>query len=265
MTQKTNDTNIQKSNTINNLDPNCSELNTLDNSTHINCTCNCSKAPHSKSEFSQSTPQPNLLIIGVGGHGRVCYETARAMNVFAKIDFLDDCFCNNTKTDCETKQCFCNTSSVCNAYPFYNDLNANNSFSDVQTYDAPRVVGKLSDAPLFTSKYTYAFVGIGDNKLRLETIDTLQSLGYKIPVLIHPNAFVSPTASIDNGSIITAHAVVNREAKLGKACILSVGAIVDHNATLEDAVHANAGSICKAGSVIKTLTKLQAGEVVLGY
>ena len=37
----------------------------------------------------------NLLILGAGGHGRVVKETAEAMEVFEKIDFLDD------NPDCE--------------------------------------------------------------------------------------------------------------------------------------------------------------------
>lgn len=32
----------------------------------------------------------NLLILGAGGHGRVVKEVAEAMDVFDKIDFLDD-------------------------------------------------------------------------------------------------------------------------------------------------------------------------------
>lgn len=34
----------------------------------------------------------NLLIIGAGGHGRVVKETAELLNVYNKIDFLDDNF-----------------------------------------------------------------------------------------------------------------------------------------------------------------------------
>ena len=34
--------------------------------------------------------EKNLIILGAGGHGRVVKEVAEAMNVFNKIDFLDD-------------------------------------------------------------------------------------------------------------------------------------------------------------------------------
>jgi UDP-3-O-[3-hydroxymyristoyl] glucosamine N-acyltransferase len=34
--------------------------------------------------------EKNLIILGAGGHGRVVKETAEAMKVFNKIDFLDD-------------------------------------------------------------------------------------------------------------------------------------------------------------------------------
>ena len=50
-----------------------------------------------------------------------------------------------------------------------------------------------------------------------------------------------------------------------KGSIISVGAIIDHDVCVEEYVHVNAGAICKAGSVINSLEKLEAGQVVLGY
>ena len=42
------------------------------------------------SAYTQEEAVRNLLILGAGGHGKVVKETALAMGLYHKIDFLDD-------------------------------------------------------------------------------------------------------------------------------------------------------------------------------
>lgn len=163
----------------------------------------------------------NLLIIGAGGHGKVVKEVAESLNIYEKIDFLDD--------------------------------------------NSPEAIGKISDMINLRADYNAAFVGIGNNAFRLELLNKLEALGYDIPILIHPTAYISKTAKIDKGSVVEPKAIVNANTVVKEGCIISVGAIVDHDVVVNEGVHCNAGSICKAGSVVEACRKLQAGEVVLGY
>lgn len=165
----------------------------------------------------------NLLIIGAGGHGKVVKEVAEAMNIYNKIDFIDD--------------------------------------------NASDAIGKIKDLGTEQLMQTYklAFVGIGNNTLRQEIINHLKNMGYQVPVLIHPSAYVSPTAFIEEGTVVEPKAIVNANTKVGPGCIISVGAIVDHDVLLGECVHVNAGAICKAGSKVESFTKLEAGQVVMGY
>lgn len=39
----------------------------------------------------------DLLILGVGGHGRVVSEVAKALGIYDRIVFLDDDYCKNDK------------------------------------------------------------------------------------------------------------------------------------------------------------------------
>ncbi len=64
---------------------------------------------------------------------------------------------------------------------------------------------------------------------------------------------------------IEPQALINANTEVGEGCIISVGAVIDHDVIIENAVHVNAGAIVKAGAVVPILTKLEAGEVVLGY
>ncbi|MEA5026321.1 MAG: hypothetical protein VB012_01540 [Erysipelotrichaceae bacterium] len=129
----------------------------------------------------------------------------------------------------------------------------------------PDASGRLADYQQFAEHFDQAFVGIGDNYLREEWIMKLCKAGYKIPTLIHPSAYVSPSAKIDGGTIVEPLAVVNANALIEFGCIISVGSIVDHNALIRRCAHVNAGAICKAGSIIERCVKLEAGEIIMGY
>ncbi len=131
--------------------------------------------------------------------------------------------------------------------------------------NSDEAIGKIEDLWNLREQYECAFVGIGNNLFRLRTIEKLKKAGYEIPKLIDPTAYVSKSAVIGEGTVVEPMALVNANTKVGTGCIISVGAIVDHDVVLEDGVHANAGSIVKAGATVKKFTKLEAGQVVLGY
>ena len=163
----------------------------------------------------------NLLIIGAGGQGHVCRETAQAMQVYGKIAFLDDA--------------------------------------------SPDAIGKIGECRAFGADYRYAFVAIGNNKLRAELSDMLRDAGFEIPVLIHPRAFVSPSAQIGAGTIVAPMATVNTGSEVGEGCIISAGALIDHNAVIGRYTQIDAGAVCKSGSHVESFTKIQAGQIVSGY
>ena len=131
--------------------------------------------------------------------------------------------------------------------------------------NSTEAIGKIAESKAFLKDYQEAFVGIGNNKFRSELLARLEQEGFIIPVLIHPTAYISQTATIEKGTVVEPKAIVNANSKVGKGCIISVGAIVDHDVVLEECVHVNAGAICKAGSFVAKETKLEAGQVVKGY
>ncbi len=133
--------------------------------------------------------------------------------------------------------------------------------------DAPGedVIGRLADFERFIGRFDTFFVGIGNNSMREDLQIRLEKAGIEIATLIHPAAYVSPSASIAPGTVVAPGAIVNTHSRIARGCILSAGAIVDHDAVVEDFAHINAGSICKGGARIEHGRKLEAGEVVHGF
>lgn len=124
------------------------------------------------------------------------------------------------------------------------------------------VVGTLAEYRAFAGEYPCAAVAIGNNAVRLQWVRTLRQAGFELPVLVHPRAWVSPSATVGAGSFVLPGAVINTGVSAGAGCIVNCNAVLDHDCRLEDGVHACLGCIVKAGAVISSGQKVEAGEVV---
>ena len=136
------------------------------------------------------------------------------------------------------------------------------SFLDDNSLEA---IGKISQIEQFVSQFDSWCVAIGNNIIRREITLKLEDLECNIPILVHPTAYVSPSAKIGAGTVIAPGVVVNANSHVGRGCIVSIGALVDHDVNVADFAHINAGAVCKSGSHIEELTKVDSGVVVQGF
>ena len=122
-------------------------------------------------------------------------------------------------------------------------------------------VGKLSSYKDFLNSYSYAIVAIGNPDVRMDWINKLENIGYRIAHIIHPKAYVSPSAQIMKGSIIEPMAVVNTECVISRGCIISAGAIINHNSICSEGVHVDCNASVPGNSKIPEKTKVTCGTV----
>ena len=129
---------------------------------------------------------------------------------------------------------------------------------------APDAAGKLADYldPTIRERCTAAFVGLGNNELRLQWLQKLVAAGYQTPVFEHPAAEVCSSAALGAGTVVLPFAFVGAGTKVGAGCIINAGAIVDHKAVLEDGVHAAPRATIKAGATVERCMKVDSGEII---
>jgi len=147
-----------------------------------------------------------LLILGAGGHAKVVAETSLVCGVASSVTFLDDRF---------------TSSDACPSLLGW------------------PVIGPLGLAlqPHMFPQFDAAVVAIGHASTRLHWIQQLQDAGFYLPVLIHPTAWVSPSAQLGPASVVFAQVAVQAQVCIGKGVILNSGCSVDHDAQLADGVH----------------------------
>ena len=124
------------------------------------------------------------------------------------------------------------------------------------------VVGPLAAFTGDLSETTEFFVAFGNNALRLEWLKRIKAAGGRLATLIHPMAYVSPTATVECGSIVMPMAVVNTAVHIGHGCIINCGCIIDHNCVIEKGCHICLGAIVKAENRIAALSKIEAGCII---
>lgn len=124
-------------------------------------------------------------------------------------------------------------------------------------------IGKLNDFKDLNRDYSYAFVAMGNNEVRLHWLEQLKRAGYELPVLTHPTAYVSPFSKIKEGTIILVSAVVNANVKVERGCIIGIGAIIDHDCVIEAGCHINTGTIVTPRSHVVKGTRTSEGKVFI--
>lgn len=124
------------------------------------------------------------------------------------------------------------------------------------------VCGACSDYPDYIDDCTEIYPAFGNNELRKQWLEKLTEVGAEIPLLIHPTAYVSPTAQVKRGTIVLPKAVVNSYTVVEQGCILNIGCIIDHNCVIGAGVHVCPGVVIKADNHIPECLKIESGTVI---
>lgn len=103
-----------------------------------------------------------------------------------------------------------------------------------------------------TCKNAIITVGhIESNKIRVKIYNKLKQIGFNLPVIISPFAYVSKHSMIDEGTVVMHHALINANVKVGKNCIINSKALIEHDSIIEDNCHISTASVINGGVTVK--------------
>ena len=106
------------------------------------------------------------------------------------------------------------------------------------------------------------FVSIGINGIRRKVVEKVAPATV-FETAIHPNAIVSPHATIAEGTVVMQGAIVQSCVQVGKHSIINTGASVDHDCVLGDYVHISPHATLCGNVSVGEGTWIGAGAVVI--
>lgn len=141
-----------------------------------------------------------IIVVGAGGHAKVCIELLRAMgeNIAYCVgapDSPDNCL------------------------------------------DVPILRGDENLSFLRSEGYSRVFVAVGSNRLRERLSVLCTEQGYQLVSAISPRAIISPSATLGRGVAVMAGAIINAETVIEDLAIINTGATVDHDCRIGQAAH----------------------------
>jgi sugar O-acyltransferase (sialic acid O-acetyltransferase NeuD family) len=125
--------------------------------------------------------------------------------------------------------------------------NADQVHSDHLEYE---MLGTDDDLVSLAERYRFALVAVGQidtPDVRMRLYSRAVSAGFQLPVIVAPDAYVSRTALIGNGTIVMHGSIVNANAKIGRNCIINSRALIEHDTVVGDSCHISTGAILNGG------------------
>ncbi len=106
-------------------------------------------------------------------------------------------------------------------------------------------------------------LGIGDNKTRQKIYTKIIQNSLKVATLIHPSAIISPSAKIQEGSVVMANVIVNADSYIGIGVILNSACVIEHDNIISNFAHISP-NVALAGNVnIGEYTHIGIGSSVI--
>ena len=124
----------------------------------------------------------------------------------------------------------------------------------VLNYD---IIGCDDDLPKIFKICQNAVISVGQiqsSLVREKLFKLAKKIGFSLPIIISPLAYVSKYAKIKEGTVIMHHVLVNANAAIGENCIINTKALIEHDSIIEDNCHISTASVINGGVNVKNGT-----------
>ncbi len=103
---------------------------------------------------------------------------------------------------------------------------------------------------------------IANGKRRLEILSLCNELGLDLINVIHPSAFIAPSATIGKGNYIKAGVIIDTNTVIGNCCIIDNGVIIPHDNLIGNGCHIAPGVVLGSSVTIGDLAIIGIGSSV---
>jgi len=160
-----------------------------------------------------------------------------------------------------------------------------NKFKIVAIIDKKKKKKKLLKYKVFDEKYLneispkiYSVIitvgQIKNFKVRERLFNKVKKLGFHLPYIKSPSAYISKHSKIGEGTIIMHGAIINAGSTIGKNCIINTNSLIEHDVVIGDHTHVSTRATVNGNvlvekkvfvgsrSVIKNNIKIGQGSII---
>jgi len=126
------------------------------------------------------------------------------------------------------------------------------------------IIGNDSELNVLVKRCKNALITIGQIRSplpRINLFDTVLKLGFTLPSIVSPRAYISQHAYIGIGSIIMHDAVVNAGAIIGDNCIINTKSIVEHGSNIGNHCHISTNAVINGDVVVGNGSFIGSGAI----
>ena len=172
--------------------------------------------------------EEGLLLLGGGGHCRAVLDVLRAAQIpVAGIVHGDD--------------------------------------AEFEPIDGAPPLGRDADLPALREQFPSALVSVGQIKtpaIRIRLFNRLRELDFLLPKIVSTLAYVSPLATIGDGTVVMHNAMVNVGASVAENCIVNTKALIEHECRIAPHCHIAVGAVLCGNVSVGEGSFIGAGAVV---
>lgn len=109
-------------------------------------------------------------------------------------------------------------------------------------------------------------LGVGSIRpsgIRKKIFNFWKGKGYHFKTCIHPTAFVSQTATLNEGAQIMAGVIIQPFVEIGENTIINTGAKIDHECKIKSHVHVAPGTVASGNVQIGSNTHIGTGSKII--
>jgi sugar O-acyltransferase (sialic acid O-acetyltransferase NeuD family) len=103
---------------------------------------------------------------------------------------------------------------------------------------------------------------ISSSEIRYKLFKKLEESKADIPVIISPDAYVSPRAFIGRGTVVFHRVVINSNARIGENCILNNMCLIEHDAVIGSHTHVSTGAIINGNAHVGSHCFIGSGSII---
>ncbi len=160
-----------------------------------------------------------LIIYGGGGHGKTLIELVQAAGVLRLAGIVDDGLPRGS-----------------------------------QILGVPVLGGSAELKDLCAQGIRLAINGVGGInhvEVRVRVFELLEIAGFTCPAVVHPTAYIEPSAQLEDGVQVLAQSYVSSAVRIGFGTVINAGVVVSHDCVLGRVVNLSPGAMLAGGVVIE--------------